>query len=254
MVSARLLHFLVGRILVLEIWLLEPCALGKSDRTSEHAEPFATGGVTSFSSSPWRPDRGTQSAHPVAVAMAVLHLCSSYLLYMFALACVCWLWPGFTDRATSQGEFKKVRMVLHAVLLVQSVAEIAVWSNGKVPSWMLVPIMITNTCGMLDAIWRYPILHNIDSAFTCKQILVAILRVNMYIVGWNGLRRDFGWFLLWLLAAVLTLPCLYVFALPLADSRCQHMKNSAVNEDILLRLWRLVSNPVARRQFRTELM
>mmetsp|Transcript_11396 Transcript_11396/g.16185 ORF Transcript_11396/g.16185 Transcript_11396/m.16185 type:complete len:117 (-) Transcript_11396:93-443(-) len=76
----------------------------------------------------------------------------------------------------------------------------------------------------------------------------------MYIVGWNGLRRDFGWFLLWLLAAVLTLPCLYVFALPLADSRCQHMKNSAVNEDILLRLWRLVSNPVARRQFRTELM
>jgi len=144
-------------------------------------------------------------------------------------------------------------MVLNAGLLVQSIAEISMWSNGKVSSWMLVPIMITNICGMLDAMLRYPILHNIDSAFTCKQILIVVVRVNMYVIGWNNLRSDAGWFLLWLLAGIVTLPCLYVFALPFADIRCQHMKNSAVDEDILLRLWRKASNPVERRQLRTEL-
>jgi len=163
------------------------------------------------------------------------------------MVCLWWLWPDFVGRATARGEFKRVRTVLHFLLLVQSFAEISMWTNGIVYSWMFIPIILTNICGMLDAILRYPVVHQVDTTFTLKQALVVVFRFLLYAIGYKKVGRSPGWFLLWQLAGVLTLPTVWLAALPIDDPQCNHMKHGAMEEDILVRVWRMATSPADRK-------
>mmetsp|Transcript_48057 Transcript_48057/g.88532 ORF Transcript_48057/g.88532 Transcript_48057/m.88532 type:complete len:234 (-) Transcript_48057:237-938(-) len=182
-----------------------------------------------------------------------LPLCGAYSLFGLVCISLCWLWPDFVDRATARGEFKKVRMVLNFLLLVQSLVEISMWTNGVVRAWMLIPIIFTNVWGMLDANLRYPIVHTVDSNFNVKQVLMLAARFVCYTLGFCRLADNAGLFFLWQCAGVVMLPILWLFALPITDSRCNHMKHGAMEEDILVHLWRMMSNPADRKQIGQQL-
>mmetsp|Transcript_35683 Transcript_35683/g.65450 ORF Transcript_35683/g.65450 Transcript_35683/m.65450 type:complete len:226 (-) Transcript_35683:92-769(-) len=181
------------------------------------------------------------------MSTAVLFGCYFIFILLFAVF-VCWLWPDFVDTATTNSEFKRVRRTLYAFLCVQLVAEICIWMSGVVRSWMLIVVMITNAWGMLDAFLRYPLVHDIDSIFGLKQVLMITARVCLYALGFRSIAKNAGWFVLLLLTCVFTLPILWLTALPIGDSSCYHMKHGVVDKDIAVRIWSMVSTPAERKE------
>mmetsp|Transcript_71553 Transcript_71553/g.190308 ORF Transcript_71553/g.190308 Transcript_71553/m.190308 type:complete len:222 (-) Transcript_71553:118-783(-) len=172
--------------------------------------------------------------------MIAVGLLIAYCLFILVFAIgVCWLWPDFVDST----EPPRIRSVLHAILALQTVVELGVWSWGAVRPWVLAVVLLTNGWGMLDAFLRFPVVHGIDSLFGLKQVLLIIAKLTGYALGFRSVSRHVGWFVLLILVCVFTLPILWLTALPIGDLTSYHQKHDAVDVDVALRLWRVVSDP-----------
>mmetsp|Transcript_45033 Transcript_45033/g.106975 ORF Transcript_45033/g.106975 Transcript_45033/m.106975 type:complete len:226 (-) Transcript_45033:110-787(-) len=186
--------------------------------------------------------------------MAAILLFGAYFLFILVFAIgVCWLWPDFVDSATARGDFKKIRRALQASLLLQVAAELSVWSSGQLWSWMLFVIVFTNFWGMFDAFLRYPIVHDIDSLFGLKQVLLITARVCCYALGFKSIAHNAGWFVLLLLVCIFSLPILWLTALPIGDHSSYHMKHDVVDVDIAVRIWSCACSPTERKELRTRM-
>mmetsp|Transcript_22604 Transcript_22604/g.41638 ORF Transcript_22604/g.41638 Transcript_22604/m.41638 type:complete len:224 (+) Transcript_22604:69-740(+) len=179
--------------------------------------------------------------------MAVPQLYGAAAIVGLIAVCLYYVWPVLVTGAINMGDFKHVRAFLLVGLALQWLVEITLWSNSYVKHWMLMPILVTNFWGLLDAVLRYPIVHSLDDVFYVKQASVLGARILLYTLGINNIARNLGWYFLWQFCGVLTLPLLWATALPVFDERCQHMKHNVIDEDILVRLWS-VTSPTKRKQ------
>lgn len=169
-------------------------------------------------------------------------LFAAYVVFILAFVIgVCWLWPDFVDT----NDPPRIRKALSWMLALQSVAEVGIWFNGSVRSWVILIVFITNAWGMLDAILRFPVIHDIDSLFGLKQVALIAVKLAGYALGFDNIGKNVGWFILVVLSCVFSMPILWLTALPFGDVSV-YAKTDAVDEDLAHRLWKVAKDPVER--------
>eukprot|EP00929_Paragymnodinium_shiwhaense_P081080 TRINITY_DN42355_c0_g1_i7.p1 TRINITY_DN42355_c0_g1~~TRINITY_DN42355_c0_g1_i7.p1 ORF type:complete len:195 (-),score=34.94 TRINITY_DN42355_c0_g1_i7:92-676(-) len=130
-------------------------------------------------------------------------------------------------------------------LAVQVTVEVGIWCCDAVKTWMMVIIILTNGWGMLDAFMRFPLVKDIDSLFGLKQIALLTMKLAAYALGFREIGKNVGWFVLAILCCVFTLPIVWLTALPIGDVQSYHQKHDVVDEDIAMRLWRIIAHPAS---------
>lgn len=169
-------------------------------------------------------------------------LLAAYVIFIIGfLIGVCWLWPDFVD----SNEPPRVRNGLHVIHTVQNVIEVSIWLSGAVKGWVILLIIVANAWGMMDALLRFPIIHDIDSLFGIKQIALIAAKLIGYAMGFRNVGQHIGWFILTILTCVLSMPILWLTALPFGDVSV-YAKTDAVDEDLAFRLWKAWKDPVER--------
>eukprot|EP00811_Abedinium_folium_P003103 NODE_12855_length_1199_cov_19.347015.p1 GENE.NODE_12855_length_1199_cov_19.347015~~NODE_12855_length_1199_cov_19.347015.p1 ORF type:complete len:272 (+),score=41.91 NODE_12855_length_1199_cov_19.347015:84-899(+) len=114
-------------------------------------------------------------------------------------------------------------------------------------SWRAMPILsLASTWGAVDAIMRYPVVHSLTSLFALKQVLLIIAKAIACGCYFNDLRHNVLWFLGYMLMCLLTMPLMYLLALPL-DYR-EGGFPAIDDKDIAVRAVNLVRNREARVQ------
>eukprot|EP00397_Hematodinium_sp_SG-2012_P020550 GEMP01021176.1.p1 GENE.GEMP01021176.1~~GEMP01021176.1.p1 ORF type:complete len:218 (+),score=21.96 GEMP01021176.1:83-736(+) len=162
----------------------------------------------------------------------------SFLIFFFviflmvAIFGTLWAWTTYLDDAKPQG----IRTTLYITLLVVTVVEFSLWYFELTKSWHIIPMTLCNIWGMYDAIARYPVVHDVDSFFTLKEIVIVAGKTIGYSVGFRNIGRMAGWFLLCLFVNVWFLPLMYLMALPIGDVQLQHAKSDVTDEDVIVRI------------------
>mmetsp|Transcript_36946 Transcript_36946/g.81099 ORF Transcript_36946/g.81099 Transcript_36946/m.81099 type:complete len:224 (-) Transcript_36946:76-747(-) len=166
-----------------------------------------------------------------------------YFVYflLFAMG-ACWLWPEFVD----DSEPPRIRGALLFFLLLESCVEVAVWSCGAVKAWVIVIVVLANCWGMLDALLRYPVVHDVDTFFSVKQAVLIVSKFAGYGLGFKNMSKHAGWFILMVLVCIFTVPVLWLTALPIGDFTRVHQKHGRVDVDLAVRIWRFISDPTER--------
>lgn len=182
-------------------------------------------------------DRAQSAAMPAAALVA------AYVIFIILFAVgVCWLWPDFVDCSDPP----QIRAALHVILAVLTLLEVGIWLFGALKPWMILVILLCNGWGLLDAFLRFPIVHDLDSLFSLKQVGLVTLKLCGYALGFRNVGKYVGWFVLVVLCCVFLVPILWMTALPIGDVNSYHQKHGAVDVDIAVRLYRACCNPTDR--------
>lgn len=106
-------------------------------------------------------------------------------------------------------------MLMLAVLALSGAELFFLWTESLRP-WMVFPISIVNIWGYTDAVLRFPVIHQIDSFFTVKNLVLLAFKVAMLAFGFRKLDIVSNACLMVFLMVmnVLGLPALYFAALP----------------------------------------
>lgn len=157
---------------------------------------------------------------------------------------VCWCWPDFVDSS----EPEKVRRVLFLLVFLLTLEEYLLYIVGIVSIWSFVVALFCNIWGHVDAFLRYPIVKNLDSFFSLKQMFLMLVKIAGYLVGFKKLKQNLAWAVLVLLINVCTLPIIWLTALPIGDVNSYHQKHPHVkDQDLALSLWCLATVPSERQ-------
>eukprot|EP00392_Amoebophrya_sp_AT5.2_P000440 g441.t1 len=150
-----------------------------------------------------------------------------------------WLWTVFLETARPAS----TRLVLHGILVFVTFMELIVWYRGNLKDYVIVIILFCNFWGTFDAILRYPIVHDLDSFFTLKLIVVIACKTMTYAIGFRAMGRNAVLFLACLFGCVWGVPLLYVMALPIGDSRMIHSRTDCRDMDVLRKAYHVFFVP-----------
>jgi hypothetical protein len=111
--------------------------------------------------------------------------------------------------------------------------------------------LLLNGWGMLDAALRFPRLHELESLFTLKHLMIVILKCMSYVCGFQDMANSKIWLATVLLTNGLVLPLLYFAALPcdLPEDQIRLACHDALDEDVAVRVGRLLVDPSERLHF-----
>merc|ERR1712194_55995 len=103
--------------------------------------------------------------------------------------------------------------------------------------WLYPILLLCDFNGMLDAILRYPVVHELDSFFCIKQLLLVGLKTLAHAIMWRNVSRTVVWFLGLLCLCCWFLPLAYLMALPIGDTQSQIGSASDVRDkDIIIKV------------------
>lgn len=155
------------------------------------------------------------------------------------------LWVFYVD---SRPKTSRTRFVLYSALSFAVGLELALYMQQLLLWWVLPAIIITNCWGMLDAVLRFPVLHNLFGWFTAKQLCLLFVKVVCYTWSFVSIWGGGLWFVAMVLLNILGLPLMYLVALPLDDSteEQEDAANGVLDEDIAVRLARFAMNAEER--------
>mmetsp|Transcript_127445 Transcript_127445/g.318201 ORF Transcript_127445/g.318201 Transcript_127445/m.318201 type:complete len:223 (-) Transcript_127445:114-782(-) len=175
--------------------------------------------------------------------MPAVALVAAYVVFIILFAVgICWLWPDFVDCSDPP----QIRWALHLILALLTLMEVSIWLSGVLKPWMILVILLCNGWGLWDAFLRFPIVHDLDSLFSLKQVCLVTLKLCGYALGFRNVGKYVGWFVLIVLCCVFLVPILWLTALPIGDVTSYHQKHDAVDMDIAVRLYRACCNPTDR--------
>jgi len=160
-------------------------------------------------------------------------------LYSFWIEC----WKPYPE---------KVRRVLALIVAGLTCTEgYFVW-NGSLRSWILIPILLVNGWGYLDAVLRFPVVHDLDSTFTAKNLILLALKVSMLGFGFRNLSRpnNAAAMVFFVITNVLGMPAFYLLALPLEENNHdQRMAAHDVNDvDLSQKAYALITSSEKRQE------
>lgn len=160
-------------------------------------------------------------------------------LYAFWIEC----WKPYPE---------KVRRVLALIVAGLTCTEgYFVW-NGSLRSWILIPIVLVNGWGYLDAVLRFPVVHDLDSTFTVKNLILLALKVSMLGFGFRNLSRpnNAAAMVFFVITNVLGMPAFYLLALPLEENnQDQRMAAHDVNDvDLSQKAYALITSSEKRQE------
>lgn len=157
-----------------------------------------------------------------------------FVIFMIVLIfAILWGWTMFLDEARPTN----VRTWLYATLFLVTISEFVIWYWDATKPWLMVPVLICNIWGMYDAIARFPIVHDVDSFFTLKEIVLVAGKTLGYSLGFRNIGRLAGWFLLCLFVNVWFVPLMYLMALPIGDLQVQNARSDVIDDDLFIRLY-----------------
>mmetsp|Transcript_57560 Transcript_57560/g.124461 ORF Transcript_57560/g.124461 Transcript_57560/m.124461 type:complete len:291 (-) Transcript_57560:70-942(-) len=148
-----------------------------------------------------------------------------------------------------QPDPRRVRAIMLCVLGPAVAAELSLVWIQQFYKWMILVLLLINFWGPLDAVLRYPVVHDFETLFSLKQILLIIAKITSYAFGLKDFYAGRFWFFGLLMLNIMGLPILYFLALPLDDSpeEQRSARESVVDEDIALRVARLMTDAEERR-------
>mmetsp|Transcript_1109 Transcript_1109/g.2294 ORF Transcript_1109/g.2294 Transcript_1109/m.2294 type:complete len:219 (-) Transcript_1109:25-681(-) len=169
---------------------------------------------------------------------------------VLAFAAVSCAWSSYLARRPPPNVARRVML---GALGAATAAELLLCWVGHLCWWMVPVILLANAWGPLDAVLRYPVVHDIDTVFTVKQVLILCAKLVSFAFGLDDLLSSIE--LLALLSAVnfVAMPILYLVALPLDRSPEEQLQASkGVDDvDVAVRLARLAADPRRRECLRT---
>lgn len=146
---------------------------------------------------------------------------------------------------------EQVRRIMLYVVSCITCFEFALGLTSLVHWWMLPLLVLTNVWGLLDAALRFPVVHDVDTMFTVKQVLLLVVKVLGCVFGFIDFQQTWMLMFLMFIADVCALPLLYCLALPVDEDPKQQRiaANSVEDVDIALRIGRVLINRDARKNF-----
>lgn len=140
-----------------------------------------------------------------------------------------WMWTVYLETAKPAS----VRFALHIFLFICQLIEFWVWYQDNLKQYIIFLLVFCNFWGMFDAILRYPIVHDLDTFFSLKLILIIGGKTMAYALGFRNMGKNASAFLACLFGCVWSVPLLYVMALPIGDTRAQQSKHDVRDMDVL---------------------
>lgn len=162
-----------------------------------------------------------------------------FLASCVACGIAVWRWCVWLDKRPHP---EHVRGAMFVVLLLATALELGLVAAGHLRWWMMWLLLSMNCWGSGDAVLRYPMLHDVDTFFTLKQLLLLPMKICCLALGFKNLAKSKLWFFHILLLNVVTLPLLYFLALPLDATEAEQRLavHDVVDEDICVRAARFV--------------
>jgi len=179
------------------------------------------------------------------LAVATLSLVGIIVLGFGLCALLIGAWALFLD-VVEQREHSpaKVRAAMFSILFAAMMCESAFLFCGFTHRWVIVVSLLVNLWGWLDALLRFPVVHDVQSVFTAKQFLLLVLKTLSYAFGIIGLSDHIGKFLLLVMINIWGMPVLYLMALPLHD----YAEPDERDVDLVLRVWQFTTCKTDRQQ------
>jgi hypothetical protein len=178
-------------------------------------------------------------------AVFTFSLLGTAVLGLTMLGLTVWLWASFLD--SHEHNTRKVRSMMLTFLAVAMMCELGFWQCGLIQTWVLMVSLLVNLWGWLDALLRFPVVHEVDSLFGAKQGLLLVVKTLSYGFGIIELREHIGAFLLMVFLDIWGPPVLYLMALPLRPSKQAALDTCDV--DLTVRMWRLTTCRCERQRF-----
>mmetsp|Transcript_75162 Transcript_75162/g.148740 ORF Transcript_75162/g.148740 Transcript_75162/m.148740 type:complete len:204 (-) Transcript_75162:71-682(-) len=138
------------------------------------------------------------------------------------------------------------RAGLLAVWVVVTGLEFSCWWTQITRWWWAIVIIVHSIWGWLDAILRFPKLHDLESLFALKHICLILIKMPLLAFAMKNLQKHVLQFI-GLLFMNMVLPVIYLIMLPLDDDPIHQRMYShgVVNEDIAIRICRFFANPAS---------
>jgi len=161
---------------------------------------------------------------------------------MFVGLLLCLLW-ALTAAGTRKLTWRMKRYIFLVALCIVSLAEFKAcfWTAAmRLPA--VVVMMVATLWGHLDAVLRFPVLHDPESFFVIKVCACWLLKILCLALGFKELTRDSLTLLAFIVVEVVVLPGTYLLSLPLDD--CLLTQRAAAYDvtdvDIAVRVWTLI--------------
>eukprot|EP00931_Biecheleriopsis_adriatica_P078643 TRINITY_DN52072_c0_g1_i1.p1 TRINITY_DN52072_c0_g1~~TRINITY_DN52072_c0_g1_i1.p1 ORF type:complete len:206 (+),score=27.76 TRINITY_DN52072_c0_g1_i1:62-679(+) len=140
--------------------------------------------------------------------------------------------------------YAHVRIGMGIVWIMLTGMDLWVHFVNDAPRWSLIGLVITNVWGWLDAVLRFPILHEMDSLFVIKQLFMLLLKFAWLIMVYMRKKANPIAFVFCCMLAVIA-PMIYTMVLPIDESEKTYnlIRSTYVDEDIAVRIWRVIGNP-----------
>lgn len=177
------------------------------------------------------------------VFFAIIGAIISPLFVIFA-------WAFWLERRKPYPEQTR-RLLLLVVLLLTLAESWCVWI-GALRRWMPLPILLVNGWGYVDAVLRFPIVHELESFFVVKNLLLLAFKVVTLAFGFRQINKanNVCCLVFFMVTNLLGIPALYLLALPLDDTHIeQRMAAHDVNDvDLAESLFRCITNSQYRKE------
>lgn len=145
------------------------------------------------------------------------------------------------------------RKFMLAVLAAVFLQEAAICWLIAPPEWnrpLNVLIAGTTFWGYLDALLRFPVLHDTLSFFALKQVVLLAIKAGFYAYCFYHLVENRIILVCSFLQCIVLLPLMYLLALPIGlnPSQQKDVAQGVTDVDFLSRLWTFLSEADSRRQ------
>lgn len=148
------------------------------------------------------------------------------------------LWGSFLD--SHEHNPAMIRFVMVAILVLLTLCEMSFSAFGWTHQWVVWVSLVVNIWGSFDACLRFPVAHDLESAFFWKQSVLLSVKSLSYAFGIVHYGQGMWKFLLVLLIIIWGLPVLYLIALPL-DPADQVPADDRHDVDVAVKTWRLIT-------------
>eukprot|EP00928_Gymnodinium_smaydae_P024438 TRINITY_DN19772_c0_g1_i1.p1 TRINITY_DN19772_c0_g1~~TRINITY_DN19772_c0_g1_i1.p1 ORF type:complete len:249 (+),score=40.60 TRINITY_DN19772_c0_g1_i1:98-844(+) len=158
---------------------------------------------------------------------------------------VIWRWACFVG---GRPVTERLRSALCAALAAATAVEVSLCLLGFLRWWMVLVFLVLNAWGPLDAVLRYPVMHDVDTFFAMKQLLLLCAKLVSLSFGFVDLLSSMPLLLALSMLDFFVLPALYLMALPLDQSPEEQRRaaRNVLDVDILLRAARAARDPSRR--------
>lgn len=142
-----------------------------------------------------------------------------------------------------------VRWFMHVALFVTLLLESLMCFSQQLLWWMLPVFAFFSLWGGLDAVLRYPVVHGFGTGFAWKHVGILVVRTVAYVCSLRSFTESQFYFCFTLILNVICFPMMYLLALPIEEvtSEQSSAARMVVDTDILIRLWRMLSDPQERQ-------